>query len=93
MASVYCIYGIIHGYSKRSIHFQKYILQKLLTLNHILCTDGKEISQSSDINNLKRRISEAVAAVTCDMLRRVWEELDYRFDIRRLTHGVHIECL
>jgi hypothetical protein len=24
---------------------------------------------------LKRRITEVVAAVTCDMLRRVWEEL------------------
>jgi hypothetical protein len=30
--------------------------------------DGKEISQSSDIDDLKLRISEAVAAVTCDML-------------------------
>jgi hypothetical protein len=27
--------------------------------------DGKEISQSSDIDDLKRRITEAVAAVTC----------------------------
>jgi hypothetical protein len=30
-----------------------------------------------------------VAAVTCDMLWWVWEELDYRFDIR----GANIECL
>jgi hypothetical protein len=30
--------------------------------------DGKEISQSSDIDDLKRGITEAVAAVTCDML-------------------------
>jgi hypothetical protein len=50
-----------------------------VTLNP--CPDGKEISQSSDIDDLKRRITEAVAAVTYDMLRRVWEELDYRFDI------------
>jgi hypothetical protein len=34
-----------------------------------------------------------VAAVTCDMLRRMWEELDYRFDIYHVTRGVHIECL
>jgi hypothetical protein len=60
---------------------------------HVLCTDGKEISQSSDIDNLKRCITEAVAAVTCHMLRRVWEELDYRFDICRVTRGAHIECL
>jgi hypothetical protein len=56
-------------------------------------TDGKEISQSSDIDYLKQRITEAVAAVTCDMLRRVWEELDYRFDICCVTRGTHIECL
>jgi hypothetical protein len=60
--------------------------------SHVLCTDGKEISQSSDIDDLKRRITEAVAAVTCDLLRRVWEELDYRFDICRVTRGAHIEC-
>jgi hypothetical protein len=58
-----------------------------------MCTDGKKISQSSDIDDLKRRITEAVAAVTCDMLRRVWEELNYRFDICRVTRGAHIECL
>jgi hypothetical protein len=50
-------------------------------------------SKSSDIDGLKRRIIEAVAAVPCDMLRRVWEELDYRFDICRVTRGAHIECL
>jgi hypothetical protein len=35
------------------------------------------VSQSSDIDDLKRHITEAVAAVTCDMLRRMWEEWDY----------------
>jgi hypothetical protein len=30
---------------------------------------------------MKRRITEAMAAVTCDMLLRVREELGYRFDI------------
>jgi hypothetical protein len=30
--------------------------------------DGKEISQSSDIDDLKQPITEAAAAVTCDML-------------------------
>jgi hypothetical protein len=55
--------------------------------------DGKEISQIYDIEDLKRRITEAVAAVTCDMLRRVWEDMDYRFDICHITRGTHIECL
>jgi hypothetical protein len=57
-----------------------------------VCTDGNEISQSCDID-LKRHITEAVAAVTCDILRRVWEEQDYRFDVYRVTRGAHIECL
>jgi hypothetical protein len=47
----------------------------------------------ADIDDLKRSITEAVAAVACDTLRRVWEELDYRLDIGRVEHGAHIECL
>jgi hypothetical protein len=47
----------------------------------------------TDIDDLKQRITEAVAAVTCDMLWRVWEELDYQFDICRVTRRTHIECL
>jgi hypothetical protein len=31
-----------------------------------------------------------LSPVTCDML---WEELDYRFGICRVTRGAHIECL
>jgi hypothetical protein len=83
---------LIQAYSKRSIHFQEFILQKLLTLNPCP-VDGKEISQSSDIDDLKRRVTEAVAVVTYDMLRPVCEELDYRFDTCRVTRGAHIECL
>jgi hypothetical protein len=90
-AEVRLAHLFIQGYSKRSIHFQKFILQKTTEAKtHVLCTDGKEISQSSDIDDLKRRITEAVAAVICDMLRRVWEELDYRFDIRRVTRGARV---
>jgi hypothetical protein len=47
----------------------------------------------TDIEDLKWRITDAVAAVTCDMLWRVWEELDYRSDICHITHGAHIKCL
>jgi hypothetical protein len=57
------------------------------------CVRMERKSLSPDVDDLKRRITEAVAAVTCDMLRRVWEELDYRFDICRVTRGTHIECL
>jgi hypothetical protein len=76
----------------RVVKKEVYTYKNLFYKNRVLCTDGKEISQSADIDDLKRRITEAVAAVTCDMLRRVWEELDYRFDICRVTRGAHIEC-
>jgi hypothetical protein len=42
---------------------------------------------------LRRRIVEAVAAIDRQMLQRVWQELDYRIDICRLTKVGHIEHL
>jgi hypothetical protein len=46
-----------------------------------------------DLPQLRRRIVEAVAAIDRQMLQRVWQELDYRIDIRRVTKGEHIEHL
>ena len=37
------------------------------------------------LNELKRRITTAVASVDEDMLRSVWTELDYHVDICRVT--------
>jgi hypothetical protein len=77
----------------------KYTLSKIYftkstDANSMSCVRMERKSlKSSDIDDLKRRITEAVAAVTCDTLRRVWEELDYRFDICHVTRGAHIECL
>jgi hypothetical protein len=36
---------------------------------------------------------EAVAAIDRQMLQHVWQELDYRIDIYRVTKGGHIEHL
>jgi hypothetical protein len=36
---------------------------------------------------------EAVSTVDRQMLQRVWQELDYRIDICRVTKGGHIEHL
>jgi hypothetical protein len=85
--------NIVQGYPKRNINFQKIILQKLLTLNQCPVYGWKGNLSSSDIDDRKQRITEAVAAVNCDLLRLVWEELDYRFDICRVTRGAHIQCL
>ena len=44
-----------------------------------------------NLNELKQRITTAVASVDKDMLRSVWTESDYRIDICRVTKGSHIE--
>jgi len=45
------------------------------------------------LNELRQRITTAVASVDKDMLRSVWTELDYRIYICRVTKGSHIEHL
>jgi len=42
---------------------------------------------------LKARIRTATATITADMLQTVWNELDYRVDVCRITKGAHIEHL
>jgi hypothetical protein len=46
-----------------------------------------------DLPQLRQRIVEAVAAIDCQMLLRVWQELDYRIDICHVTKGGYIEHL
>jgi hypothetical protein len=46
-----------------------------------------------DLPQLQRRIVEAVAAIYRQMLQRVWQELDYRIDICRVTKDGHIKHL
>ena len=46
-----------------------------------------------DVDELKARITEAVATIDNAMLGRVWQEFDYRFDVRRVINGAHIEHL
>ena len=45
------------------------------------------------IPELKVRIRTAIETVTADMLQTVWNELDYRVDVCRITKGAHIEYL
>jgi hypothetical protein len=46
-----------------------------------------------DLPQLQRKIVEAVAAIDHEMLQHVWQELDYRIAICRVTKGRHIEHL
>jgi len=47
----------------------------------------------ASIPELKVRIRTATEAITADMLQTVWNELDYRVDVCRITKGAHIEHL
>jgi len=47
----------------------------------------------SSIPELKVRIRTAIEIITADMLQTVWNELDYRVDVCRITKGAHIEHL
>ncbi|KAJ6658220.1 hypothetical protein lerEdw1_001487 [Lerista edwardsae] len=48
---------------------------------------------NNDLRQLKQRISDVLDSITPDMLAKVWQELDYRIDICRVTGGAHIEQL
>ena len=46
-----------------------------------------------DVADLKARIIAAVKNIDAPMLTRLWQELEYRIDVCRVTHGAHIEHL
>ena len=45
----------------------------------------------ANVVELRTRITAVVAKVTPEMLRSVWQETDYRWDVCRITNGSHIE--
>ena len=45
----------------------------------------------ASIPELKVRIRTAIETITAVMLHTVWNELDYRVDVCRITKGAHIE--
>jgi len=45
------------------------------------------------IPELKVRIRTAIETITADMLQTVWNELDYRVDVCRITKGAHVAHL
>ena len=47
----------------------------------------------TSVDNLKTRITEALITIDPDMLVRVWQEMEYRFDVCCVTKGSHIEHL
>jgi len=47
----------------------------------------------ASIPELKVRIRTAFETITANMVQTVWNELDYRVDVCRITNGAHIEHL
>ena len=47
----------------------------------------------ASIPELKVRIKTTIETITADMLQTVWNELDCRVDVRRITKDAHIEHL
>jgi hypothetical protein len=45
----------------------------------------------ANVAELGTRITAAVAELTPEMLRSVWQDIDYRWDVCRFTNGSHIE--
>jgi len=46
-----------------------------------------------DLADLKAQIIAAVKNIDAPMLMRVWQELEYRIDVCRVTSGANIEHL
>jgi hypothetical protein len=46
-----------------------------------------------DLDDLKSRFIAAVKNIDVPILTRVWQELEYRIDVHRVTRGAHIEHL
>ena len=46
-----------------------------------------------NVRELQDHILAEVQTVDGNMLKRVWQELDYRIDICRVTKGAHVEHL
>ena len=48
---------------------------------------------STNLVELKQKISSALETVTEDMLQQVWDELGYRLDVCHVAGGAYIENL
>ena len=44
-----------------------------------------------DINDLKQRITDAIATIDEAMLQQTWQEIEYRLDVLHATNGAHVE--
>jgi hypothetical protein len=53
----------------------------------------KAVHIVANLRDLRNRITAAVALVNRDMLRGLWDEMDYRIDVCRISKDGYIEHL
>jgi hypothetical protein len=59
-----------------------------------LCERIGDCAPSSDaLQDLRGRITQAIAQIDENTLEKVWHEFDNRIDMCRVTRGAHIEGL
>jgi hypothetical protein len=46
-----------------------------------------------DLQEIRDRIVNTVALIDANFLDKVWEKLEYRLDVCRITRGSHVEYL
>jgi hypothetical protein len=51
----------------------------------------KPVRIVANLRDLRNRFTDAVALVNRDMLTRVWDEMDYRINLCRISKYGHIE--
>jgi hypothetical protein len=86
------VYGIVHSHKKTEKRF--------LTTRDVRCVHHGAMVVSTyfppllhDLADLKAPTNAAVNNIDASMVTRVWQELEYRNDVLRVTHGAHIEYL
>jgi hypothetical protein len=94
----------IQGYSKWLSGFQQLVIHNTLGMGVCSCTDESRNSQSFLLwcavcssyaflhleRSLLRRRRTAIETIPADMVQTVWNELDYRVDVCRITKGTPV---
>jgi len=75
-------------------NFTRVSLWLLCNVHFVQSTQRTRLqTRPRDLADTKTRIIAAVKNVDAHMLTRVWQELEYRVDVCRVTRAAHIERL
>jgi len=83
----------IQGYSKWLSGFYKLVIHSTLEIGVYVKDQVYVPPLPASIPEMKVQIRAAIETITADNLQTVWNELDYRVDVCRITKGAHIEQL